>query len=59
MPECSWATKSSADKQKWENYRKKHVDEPPATAELKAKEILGMSIEEPAPEKIDNNSDPC
>jgi hypothetical protein len=29
-------------KQKRENYRQKHADGPPATAELKAEEILRM-----------------
>jgi hypothetical protein len=29
-------------KQKWENYRRTHVDEPLATADFKAKEMLKM-----------------
>ena len=33
------------------------VHGPPVTTELKAKKVLRMSIEEPAPEKRDNNSD--
>jgi hypothetical protein len=32
---------------KWENYKQKHVDGPPAIAELKAKEILRMRSQLP------------
>jgi hypothetical protein len=34
-------------KQKWENYRRTHVDGPPATADLKAREMLKMRSQLP------------
>jgi hypothetical protein len=40
-------------KQKWENYRQKHVDGPPAIAELR-----DLEDEKPAPKKRDHNSCP-
>src|SRR5882762_6326222 len=40
--ENTWRTLQEKWKQKWESYRRAHVDGPPATADLKAKEILKM-----------------
>lgn len=45
--ENTWRTLQEKWKQKWESYRRAHVDGPPATADLKAKEILKMRSQLP------------
>jgi hypothetical protein len=45
--ENTWRTLQEKWKQKWESYRRTHVDGPPAAADLKAKEILKMRSQLP------------